>query len=101
MKTSLMRVSVSELCERQEMSHTLVVELVELEIASPIEGDSVENWVFDATGAMWMQKALRLHRDLQLEWEAIGALVGLIRERDHLQKENALLRRKLERFLAD
>lgn len=101
MRGSVVRVSVAELCEREGVTATLVVELVELEIARPVAGDRAENWVFDATGARWLEKALRLHRELELDWVAIGVLVDLMRQRDQLLRENAGLRRRLARFLAD
>jgi len=101
MRGSLVSVSVAELCEREGVNETLVVELVELEIARPVAGECTEEWVFDATGARWLEKALRLHRELDLDWVAIGMLVELMRQREHLLRENEGLRRRLARFLAD
>ncbi|MDZ7785156.1 MAG: chaperone modulator CbpM [Halioglobus sp.] len=100
MNNSLMRVTVSELCERQGVNYRLVMQLVELEIAYPVEGDRVENWVFDATGALWLEKALRLQRELELDWVAIGMLIDLMRQRERLRRENEGLRRQLSRFFA-
>jgi chaperone modulatory protein CbpM len=101
MKSSLLRVTVSEICEREEVDNTLVMTLVELDVARPIAGDRVEEWVFDATGARWLEKAMRLHRELQLDWEAVGMLVELLRQREDLRRENSALRRRLARFLSD
>ena len=101
MKEGLTRVTVTELCEREGITHSLVVSLVELEIVRPVEGANIENWVFDATGAHWVTKALRLHRDLDLDWIAIGMLVDLLQEREELHRENVVLRRQLKRFLVE
>ncbi len=101
MKGSLVRVSASEFCEREGVSHSLVIELVELDIATPVAGSEVQEWVFDDAGARWLQKALRLQRELELDWVATGMLVDLIRERDRLRRDNANLRRALARFLVD
>lgn len=101
MSDSMLRVSVTEFCEREEVTHTLVVTLVELEVARPVEGDEVNDWVFDATGAHWLEKALRLHRELEIDWEAVGMLIELMRQREDLRRENHALRQRLARFLED
>ncbi len=101
MITSLVKVTATEFCEREGVNYQLVVSLVELDIAQPIEGQRAEDWVFDATGAHWLEKALRLRRELELEWEAVGMLVELMRQREELRRENAALRHQLARFLTD
>ncbi len=101
MKNSLLQVSVAEFCEREEVNFKLVLTLVELDIAQPVAGERVEDWVFDATGACWLEKALRLQRELELEWEAVGMLIEVMRQRDDLRRENAALRQRLARFLED
>ncbi|MAT91040.1 MAG: chaperone modulatory protein CbpM [Halioglobus sp.] len=97
----MLRVSITEFCEREGVDNQLVATLVELEVAHPVGGASVEEWVFDATGAHWLEKSLRLRRDLQLEWEAVGMLVQVMRQREELRRENEALRRRLARFLSD
>lgn len=101
MKSSLVQVTVSEFCEREDVNYRLVLELVELDVAHPIAGERVEEWVFDANGAHWLEKALRLHRELELDWEGVGMLVELLRQRDALRRENACLRQQLARFMDD
>lgn len=101
MSRELLRVTVSEFCEREGVTHSLVYSLVELDIARPVEGERVEDWVFDTTGARWLDKALHLQRELELDWVAVGMLVDLMRQRERLQRDNAVLRRRLERLLED
>ncbi len=101
MTTTVVRISVSELCQQEGVSRGLLVELVQYDIARPVAGSSVDDWVFDATAAHWLKKALRLQRDLDLEWVAVATLVDLLRERERLDRENRLLRQRLGRFLAD
>jgi chaperone modulatory protein CbpM len=101
MKGTLLRVSLAEICEREGVDTTLVTTLVELDIARPVAGERVEEWVFDATGARWLEKAMCLHRELQLDWEAVGILVELLRQREELHRENSALRHRLARFLAE
>ncbi len=100
MTASVTRVTVTELCEREGVSHTILVTLVEHEIARPIAGTGTDDWVFDATGAQWVYKAVRLHRDLELDWVAVSMLVDLLRQREQLDRENRLLKQRLARFLA-
>jgi chaperone modulatory protein CbpM len=96
-----MRITVHELCEQEDLSRSLLVELVRSEIARPIAGSSVNDWVFDANAAHWLKKAIRLQRDLDLDWVAVAMLVDLLRERERLHQENRSLRQQLGRFLAD
>ena len=46
-----------------------------------------------------MKKAVRLHRDFELDWFATGMLVDLLRQRERLYRENRELRRRLQRFV--
>ena len=101
MATTLLRITVSELCEQEGLSHSRLVEMVQYDIARPVAGTSLEDWVFDATSAHWLKKALRLQRDLDLDWVAVAMLVDLLRERERLDQENRQLRQRLGRFLSD
>ena len=78
----------------------VLLELVECEIARPIEGAVPDEWIFDADSAHWIQRAVRLQRDLEIDWVAVAMLVDLLRERERLRVENRALRRRLDRFLA-
>ncbi len=99
MTTSLLRMTVTELCDCEGVSLSVVAALVEHDIAHPVRGAHAEDWEFDATGATWVKKAIRLHRDLDLDWLAVATLVDLLRERDRLVRENAALKQQLERFI--
>jgi chaperone modulatory protein CbpM len=101
MISSMMRVTVEELCEKENLSRRLLVELIDYEITRPVSGSSLEDWVFDATGAHWLKCAVRLQRDFDLDWIAVAMMVDLLREREQLQEENRQLRQRLGRFLFD
>jgi chaperone modulatory protein CbpM len=47
------------------------------------------------------RRAMRLQRDLQLEWSAVALVLELLEDRDRLRVENAMLQRRLQRFLND
>ncbi len=101
MANTVLRITVQELCQQEGLAQATVVELVEHEIARPVAGHSPVEWVFDATGSHWIKKAIRLQRDLELDWLAVAMLVDLLRQQERLQRENQSLRRRLERLLSD
>lgn len=99
--SSVLRITVSEFCEREGITEQQVVTIVEYGIARPLEGRSTRDWEFDTASARWMHKALRLRRDLELDWVATAMLIDLLRQRERLYRENRQLRQRLERFLLD
>ena len=101
MKSTVMRITVSELCKREGLSHSVLVEMVHSEIALPLAGSSIEDWIFDINGAHWMKRAIRLQRDLEIDWIAVAVLIDLLREREKLSQENQCLRQRLARFLVE
>lgn len=101
MSTTVTRMSMSELCEHEGVTRALLVQLVEYDIARPIEGGADADWSFDVGSVSWIKRALRLQRDLELDLAAVAVLVDLLREREQLQWENRCLRRRLGRFLAE
>jgi len=101
MSTALRRITVAELCECEGISRALVLQLVQYDIAAPLAGSSVDNWEFDTSSAGWIRRAVRLQRDLDIDWLAVATLVDLLRERDALRRENRELRQRLGRFLSD
>ncbi len=101
MISGVMRITVKEVCEQERLSHSLLVELVEYDIARPVAGSSREDWVFDCTGVHWLKRAIRLHDDLDIDWLAVATVVDLLRERETLVEENRQLKQRLSRFLAE
>ena len=101
MTTTLMSITAIELCEQEDVSQGMLVELVLHDIARPLEGSSREDWIFDVTSAQWMRRAIRLQRDLDIDWVAVAMLIDLLREREQLRQENDCLRQRLDRFLEE
>ncbi len=101
MNTPVTRITVAELCECNGMSRTTLLQLVQYDIAAPLVGTSIDDWEFDTSTARWMQRAVRLQRDLDLDWLAVATLIDLLREREELRRENRELRQRLGRFLAE
>tara|TARA_R100001509_G_scaffold155424_1_gene117895 strand:+ start:433 stop:744 length:312 start_codon:yes stop_codon:yes gene_type:complete len=101
MKDVSTRMSALELCECEGVSRQAVVSLVEYEVAFPLAGASVEDWTFDVDSIHWLRKALRLRRDLELEWVAVAMVVDLLRTRERLERDNRQLQRRLSRLLQE
>lgn len=93
-------ISITELCRQTATTPDTIARCVEYGIIEPRSGSS-SDWVFEASVISTARRALRLQRDLELDWPAIAVALELIHQRDRLQAENTLLRRRLERFLAD
>ncbi len=94
----LFSVSTQELCQYQELSQHLIVEVVEHGIAHPVEGRDVVDWVFDVSSVRWLKKAVRLHYDLELDWIAVATVIELLQENESLRKKNQCLEQQLNRF---
>lgn len=77
-----------------------IYEIVEHGIVEPA-GASPEEWVFDLQMISTARRAMRLQRDLHMEWSAIALILELVSEREILREENARLQQRLQRFLMD
>lgn len=78
----------------------LVYAIVEHGIVEPA-GDSPQEWLFNLEMICTAKRALRLQRDLHLDWSAIALVVTLVEERDRLRDDNLKLQAQLRRFLQD
>ena len=90
--------NLDDACHAIGSEETLVYAIVEHGIVEP-EGDSPQDWLFNLDMICTAKRALRLQRDLQLDWSAIALVVTLVEERDQLRIDNQRLRAQLQRFL--
>jgi chaperone modulatory protein CbpM len=95
----ILSISVQELCQYEGCNEQLIVEVVDHGIAHPVKGRSVADWVFDTTSVRWLQKAIRLHYDLEIDWIAVAMVIDLLRENESLQKQNQCIEQQLKRFI--
>jgi len=95
----VLSVSLHELCQYEGLSEQLIVEVVDHGIAQPVAGSNVVDWVFDATGVHWLQKAVRLHYDLEIDWIAVAMVIDLLQKNEALRRENECIEQQLKRFL--
>jgi chaperone modulatory protein CbpM len=95
----VLRISLHELCQYEGFSEQLIVEVVDHGIAQPVAGNSVVDWVFEATSVHWLRKAVRLHDDLEIDWIAVAMVIDLLQKNEALQRQNQSFEQQLKRFL--
>ncbi len=88
---------VRELCQAIHISEHCLVEIVEHGIVEP-EGDSIAEWVFDTHALALVGKAVRLQRDLELDWTATALAINLLEKIDQLHTDNEYLKQRLKRL---
>ena len=92
--------NLDDACHAIGSEDSLIYAIVEHGIVEP-EGDSPQDWLFDLEMICTAKRALRLQRDLHLDWSAIALVVSLVDERDRLRIDNQKLQAQLQRFLQD
>lgn len=91
--------NLEELCRATRLSSEVIVEIVEQGIIEPL-GSAPGSWQFDAQMVTITRKALRLHRDFDVDWPGIALALSLIDELEELRNRNKTLEQRLNRFLA-
>jgi chaperone modulatory protein CbpM len=86
--------SLEELLERGGVSVEVIIEMVEFDIIHP-KGDAPEAWQFNIETVARMQKALRLQKDLEINFSGIALSLDLLEEVARLKNEIA----RLEHYL--
>ncbi|MBL4727864.1 MAG: chaperone modulatory protein CbpM [Gammaproteobacteria bacterium] len=89
--------SLNELCEITVLSKNVVIEIVEHGIVEPQGGDP-ESWRFDTHMLITTRKAIRLYRDLEIDWAGIAFAISLLDELEELREEKKCLIMRLSRF---
>jgi len=91
-------ISIEELCEAQHVTQDFIIEIVDYGIAEPISGERTEEWLFDTASARWLDKAIQLHQDLEIDWFAVAIIVELLKQKEALLSDNDLLQSRLQRM---
>jgi chaperone modulatory protein CbpM len=98
---SVRHISFGEFIVSVGVSDELVMELVQCGVVFPLEGDRPEEWLFKVDAVHMAKKAVRIHRDLAIDWADIALVLNLLEEMDQLRAENDQLKQRLQRFLPD
>ena len=91
--------SFVELVECSRLDEGFVIQCVEYGIAE-VRGTDRQNWRFRAEAMLKLQKAWRLHRDLDVHVSSLVLVLDLIDEVEALREECDLLRQRLQHWEA-
>lgn len=94
MSETVYYLTLSEITQSARVSEDTVVAIVEQGIVQP-RGARPAEWRFEPPMVATLQRACRLHRDLELDWAAVALALELIEEVQQLRQDNERLRRQL------
>lgn len=86
--------TLADVCRRTRLEEHFIIECVEQGVA-PAAGDASVTWRFSVMAILRLQKAWRLHRDLELQVSSLPIVLDLLEERDQLRQQLAELRSRL------
>lgn len=89
------KMTVVEVCQSVHLPLETIVEIVETGIIRP-EGKQPVDWEFDIQMLGILQKANRLQRDLEIDWNSVALALSLIEELEAVRAENCQLRQLLQ-----
>jgi chaperone modulatory protein CbpM len=89
-----------ELCRSSHLEEGFIVECIEHGVVE-VSGSSLQEWRFTNGARLRLQKAWRLHRDLELQPAALPLVLQLLGELETLQQENRRLRLWLQHWESD
>lgn len=98
MKTLTVTFTITELCSHSGVSQEELLEIVGLGMIEPAERQK-EPWQFDDHALAVVNRALRLRRELELDWPGIAMTLSLMEENQRLLDENRRLAHRLARFI--
>lgn len=85
--------TLADVCRRTQLAESFIVECVEHGVAH-VSGDAA-SWRFSVISILRLQKAWRLHRDLELQVSSLPLVLDLLEERDQLRQQLDELRARL------
>ena len=91
-------IDMQELCEVVDLPAAFVIEIVEHGIVEP-QGRQPDEWLFDSAALSIARRAVKLHHELQMEWDGVALALDLLEELEEVRAENRMLRQRLGRFL--
>lgn len=89
--------TITEFCLHTGVSEEDLNEIVGLGIIEPFEARTPP-WQFDDYAATVVRRAVRLRRELALDWPGTAVTLTLLEDNERLRQENRLLQQRLDRF---
>ncbi len=90
--------TVTEFCTYSGVAEAELDEIVGLGVIHPRNID-ISPWLFDERALATAHRALRLRRELELDWPGIAVVLTLLEENEQLIQENQRLKQKLARYI--
>ena len=90
--------SFNEICLQTGAAEDTVFEIVEQGIVEPV-GASPDEWLFSPTMLVLTKKAVRMQRDLEVNWAGVALAIQLLDELEQLREKNRHLQSRLNRFV--
>lgn len=91
---------MQDFCQVADLPAERLIEIVEQGILEP-SGQGPEEWLFDDVALAIAKRAVRLQRELEVDWPGIALALSLLDEMEQLRAENRMLRQRLGRFLQE
>jgi chaperone modulatory protein CbpM len=98
---TVVHLSFIEITSILQLPETTLLDIIEHGILQPVTGNTTDTWLFEQQMISVLKKAVRLHQDLEINWQGIAMVLELLEQREQLQIENALLKQRLSRFIAN
>ncbi|MEQ4923948.1 chaperone modulator CbpM [Proteus hauseri] len=92
--------TVTEFCLHTGVSEDELNEIISLGVIEPLTIETQE-WCFDDDAVLIMHRALKLHKELALDWHGIAIALTLLDENERLKRDNKHLRQQLMRFISE
>ncbi|EPH0091224.1 chaperone modulator CbpM [Pluralibacter gergoviae] len=89
--------TITEFCLHTGVSEEDLNEIVGLGMIEPCD-TATPLWQFDDYAVTIVRRAMRLRRELALDWSGTAVTLTLLDENQRLQQENRLLQQRLARF---
>lgn len=89
--------TLHELCRACGVHAEIVIEMVEEGVLEPRRGAAPGDWSFPGSAVTRAQKALKLTRDLRVNWPGAALALELLEEIEELRLERRRVRRRTER----
>jgi MerR HTH family regulatory protein len=92
--------SLQQLCQRSSFDEHFVTECVEHGVTQ-VPGSDPVAWVFTTTTILRLQRAWRLHQDLDIHINDLDFILELLEDREVLKKQVESLQKRLHQWELD
>ncbi len=82
-------ITLGEFCGASGLLESLVMEMVQEGVLSP-HGDAPQGWRFSGACLARAERALRIKRELELNWAAVALVMPLLEELRELRRQQQI-----------